>query len=162
MGRYNGGMVPLLAGLALLAVLFSAVSVTAQQPPAGQAPPADTPTPNVEIQTTPAPKPEGPKVMAPPLHYETTRPPDAGVYPYDVRVQHDPAFVEPFTGQWEGPTSSAKFGLSGWTSPNTPLGPSTIGYREIDGWFGFGFSIVWGGPPASARPASLRPAAPAR
>ena len=156
-------MAPLFAGLALLvAVLLSAASVTAQQPPAGQAPAAGTPTPNVEIQTKPEAKPEGPKVVAPPLHYETTRPPDAGDYRHDVRVEHDPAFIEPFTGRTEGPTSSAKFGLSGWTSPNTPVGPSVIGYQELNGWLGFGFSIVWGGPPASARPASLRPVAPAR
>lgn len=145
------------ASLALLGVLLAPVSGLAQQGPAGQAPPAD-----VQIQAAPEPRPEGAKVVPPPLHYETTRPPDAADYGKDVRVEHDPAFVEPFTGRIEGPTSTGQYGLSGWTSPNTPLGPSVIGYREINGWFGFGFSIVWGGPPASARPASLRPVAPAR
>ena len=144
------------AVLTVGAVLLTAVSATAQTPP-GTTPPA---APDVEIQTTPEPKPETPKVVPPPLHYDQTRPPESGLYGrHDVRVEHDPAFIEPFTGTAEGTTWSAHYGLSGWTSPNTPVGPSIIGYRELNGYLGFGFSIVWG--PAPPRPASLRPAAPA-
>jgi hypothetical protein len=140
------------------ALVLGATSAMAQTP--GAAPPSSgASAPDVQIQTTPERKPEGAKVIAPPLHYEQTRPPESGTYRQDVRVEHDPAFIEPFTGSFENDTSSGQYGLSGWTSPNTPVGPSIIGYREINGYLGFGFSIVWGGPPA--RPVSLRPA-PAR
>jgi hypothetical protein len=144
---------------ALAAVLFAATCALAQTPGAPPAAPA-TPPADVEIQTTPQAKPEGAKVVPPPLHYDRTRPSDAGNYGHDVRVEHDPAFIEPFTGDAEGSTWTAHYGVSGWTSPNTPVGPSTIGYRELNGYLGFGLSIVWG--PAPPRPASLRPAAPSR
>ncbi len=139
--------------MSMLAAAMLAAPVSAQQAP-----------PGVQIETTPQPESERrAKVVAPGLHYETTRPPDAGNYPYDVRVEHDPAFIEPFTVKTEGTSSSGQFGLSGWTSPNTPVGPSVIGYREVSGWFGLGFSMVWNGPPASARPAASRlPSAPVR
>ena len=143
------------ARLAAVALTLIAGPVLAQQPPAG------APAPNVEIQTTPEARPEAVRAVPPPLHYDTTRPSESGTYRHDVRVEHEPAFIEPFTGRFESPTSSGQYGLSGWTSPNTPVGPSIIGYREINGYLGFGFSIVWGGPPASARPAAMRPAAPA-
>jgi hypothetical protein len=139
------------------ALLLGATSATAQTPGTSPTSPG-TQSPDVQIQTTPERRPEA-KIVAPPLHSEQTRPPDSGSYRYDVRVEHDPAFIEPFTGSFANDTSSGQYGLSGWTSPNTPVGPSIIGYREINGYLGFGFSIVWGGPPA--RPASLRPA-PAR
>jgi len=147
-------MAPRVAVLTLGAVFFTAVCATAQTP--------GTPTPpDVEIEATPQPKPEALKVVPPPLHYDQTRTPESGRYGrQDVRVEHDPAFIEPFTGTAEGTTWSAQYGLSGWMSPNTPVGPSSMGYQELNGYLGFGFSIVWG--PAPPRPASLRPAAPAR
>ena len=143
-------------------VLVGALVVTRAE--AQTAPPAASTPPGVQIETTPAPSPERPAVIVPPgLHYETTRPTDAGNYPHDVRVEHDPAFIEPFAQGYETTTSSGHFGLAGWTSPNTPVGPSVIGYREVNGWFGFGFSIVWGGPPRAARPVPAGlPTAPVR
>ena len=137
----------------MLAAALLAVPVCAQQTP-----------PGVQIESTPESKSERPAaVVAPGLHYETTRPPDSGNYPYDVRVEHDPAFIEPFTAATQGTSSSGQFGLSGWTSPNTPVGPSVIGFREVSGWFGLGFSIVWNGPPVPGRPAPAKlPLAPVR
>src|SRR5678809_939165 len=79
--RYNNGMTRSAASLALLGVLLAPVSGLAQ-PAAAQAPPAD-----VQIEAAPEPKPEGAKVVPPPLHYETTRPPDATDYGHDVRVE---------------------------------------------------------------------------
>jgi hypothetical protein len=114
--------------------------------------------PGVQIETTPQAESERRATVVPPgLHDEITRPQASGTYPYDVRVQHDPAFIEPFTMKIEGTSSSAQLGLSGWTSPNTPVGPSISGFREVSGWLGFGFSIVWNGPPASGRPTPAKP-----
>jgi hypothetical protein len=109
----------------------------------------------VEIKAKPPATEPRPEVVPPGLRYETTRPPDADAYPQAPLVEHDPAFIEPFTADLESPTSTGKLGLSGWTSPNTPVGPSQE-YREISGWLAAGFSWVWGGPP----PARTR--APAR
>jgi hypothetical protein len=95
------------------------------------------------------------RVVAPPLHYETTRPPDADVYPYPqgVKVEHDPAFIEPLAGRYETTSGSGRFGLSGWTSPNPPVGSPVSGWRDVSGWFALGFSVTWDGPPApKARP----------
>jgi hypothetical protein len=141
-------------GVMVLLAALPVVTVHAQQ----QA------QPGVRIETTPQTESERrATVVAPGLHYETTRPPDSGNYPYDVRVQHDPAFIEPFTMRIEGTSSSAQLGLSGWTSPNTPVGPSISGFREVSGWLGFGFSVVWNGPPAAKRPAPAKlPPAPVR
>jgi len=144
-----------LAGLVVI-VLTAVLLVTRVE--AQTAPPAAPQPPGVQIETTPAPSPERPVAIIPPgLHYETTRPPESGVYPHDyVRVEHDPAFIEPFVQSYETNTQSGHYGLAGWTSPNTPVGPPII-YREVSGWPGFGFSIVWGGPPR-ARPGGLPPA----
>jgi hypothetical protein len=140
-------------GLVLLVAALLAAPVSAQQAPSG-----------VQIETTPQPKGERPAAVVPsPLHYETTRAPDTGKYSTDVRVEHDPAFIEPFTATFEDAASSGQYGLAGWTSPNMPVGPSVIAYREVPGWVGFGFSIVWGGPPRPGRPLPAKaPAAPTR
>jgi hypothetical protein len=137
-------------GTCVLSAMLAAPALAQQTPP------------GVQIETQPEAPPERAKIVPPGLHYETTRPPDANDYPVDIRVEHDPAFIEPFTVKTEGTSSSGQYGLSGWTSPNTPVGPSVLGYREISGWFGLGFSIVWNGPPPK-RPASFqRPFAPVR
>ena len=108
----------------------------------------------VKIETArPAPpKPPEARVVPPPLHYEQTRPRDADFYPYGTKVEHDPAFVEPFAGSYQTSTTSGRFGLSGWTAPNAPIGSEATLARQTNGWFALGFSVTWDGPPA--RPAA--------
>ena len=106
----------------------------------------------VKIETTrPSKAPEA-RVVAPPLHYEQTRPRDADFYPYGTRVEHDPAFVEPFSGTYQTSTNSGRYGLSGWTAPNPPVGSEASLWRQTNGWFALGFSVTWDGP--GARPAA--------
>ena len=93
------------------------------------------------------PSPE-PRVVAPPLHYETTRPPDADYYVPPAMVEHDPAFIEPLASQYQTPTGSGRIGFAGWVSPNLPVGGAAGAYREDFGVLGFGFSVTWDGPPA--------------
>jgi hypothetical protein len=98
------------------------------------------------------PAPPEARVVAPPLHYEQTRPRDADFYPYGTRVEHDPAFVEPFSGTYQTSTNSGRYGLSGWMAPNPPVGSEASLWRQTNGWFALGFSVTWDGPPA--RPAA--------
>jgi len=99
---------------------------------------------------TPAPTRE-PRVIAPGLLYET-RPSDENYYPGAApSVPYDPAFIRPFTREVQTADSTGRVGLSGWTSPNTPVGSSGTGQREINGWLGFGITWTWGGPPTTAR-----------
>jgi hypothetical protein len=87
------------------------------------------------------------EIIAPGMVYEVTRPSDSDYYPGGTRVEHDPAFIEPFTSPIETRTMTGRLGLSGWTSPNAPVGAEATGHREISGWFGIGFSVTWNGPP---------------
>jgi len=96
-------------------------------------------------QTT---KPPEPRIVTPPLHYETSRPPDADYYVPNVMVEHDPAFIEPLSSKYETPSGSGRIGIAGWVSPNTPVSGAGTGYRESWGVFGLGFSVTWDGPPA--------------
>jgi hypothetical protein len=101
----------------------------------------------VEIE---AQKPEPERrfeIIAPGMVYEVTRPSESDFYPGGTKVEHDPAFVEPFTSRIETRTMTGRMGLSGWTSPNPPVGAESTGHREISGWFGIGFSVTWNGPP---------------
>jgi hypothetical protein len=65
-----------------------------------------------------------------------------------VRVRHEPAFIEPFVGQTQGGT---KYGLSGWTSPTTPVG-SYVSQEPWarSGWFALGFTVVWDSVPTGS------------
>lgn len=126
------GRATLLVALAVgLAVQFVAAPAGAQNP--------------VEIRTK-APAPEKPQqvhIVEPgPATREVTRPREADFYPgSDVRLRHEPAFIEPFAGETQGGT---KYGLSGWTSPATPVG-SYVAQESWarTGWPALGFSIVW-------------------
>ena len=89
-----------------------------------------------------------PRIVTPPLLYETTRPPDADYYFPNVMVEHDPAFIEPFSSKYQTPTGSGRMGLAGWTSPNLPVGGTLGAYQASWGVLGFGFSVTWDGPPA--------------
>jgi hypothetical protein len=106
----------------------------------------------VKIETTRKSEREA-RVVPPPLHYQTSRPPDADVYPRGTRVEHDPAFIEPFAGSYQTSTNSGRYGLSGWTSPNPPIGAESTNWKEVNGWFALGFSVTWDGPPARVVPA---------
>jgi hypothetical protein len=134
----------LIVGLGLLIALPAA----AQQGVVPQA--AQPPKPGVEIKSTAPVGVERPaRVVAPPLHYETTRPPDVEFYTEgSTRVEHDPAFIEPFAAQYETASGSGRYGLSGWTAPNAPIGSESTLKREVSGWFAIGFSVTWDGPPA--------------
>jgi len=92
---------------------------------------------------TPPPKPaeEGLAIIAPaPSVRESTRVRESEFYPgEDVRVRHEPAFIQGLSkAPAKGPIR--RYGLSGWTSPSG-LGDSQA--VQENGWFSFGFSIVW-------------------
>ncbi|MBI3636499.1 MAG: hypothetical protein HY216_09870 [Candidatus Rokubacteria bacterium] len=80
--------------------------------------------------------------IAPELQYEITAPDDGDYYPPGPRVRHDPAFFE----GGSAPTETGRIGLAGWTSPNSH--GHQAGWKEITGWFGLGFAVSWGAPPA--------------
>jgi hypothetical protein len=135
--RYNDlmrvTMTLLLAGLGLLVALPAAAQV--------------------EIQSKSAPQERPARIVTPPLHYETSKPPDHDFYPSGPKVGHDPAFIEPLAIKYETPSSSGRVGLSGWTAPNQPVAGAVGGFRDVSGWFALGFSVTWDGPPPpKARP----------
>ena len=105
---------------------------------------------DVKIQVPP-PRRERPDALGAPGTQDRGRPSDHDFYPDGPRVGHDPGFVEPLSAEYEGTDSSGRVGVSGWTAPNAPLGPEVAGYRENTGWFGFGISVTWGGPPPPPR-----------
>jgi hypothetical protein len=115
----------------------------------GAASPALAQTP-VEIQASAPEKPPQIRIVEPtPATREATRPREADFYGTDVRVRHQPAFIEPFVGQTQGGT---KYGLSGWTSPSTPVGSlvSQEPWARSPGWFSLGLTVVWDSPPAAS------------
>jgi len=118
------------------AVCWGLLAVTS--PAAAQAP--------VEIRATAPEKPRQIRIVEPsPATREATRPREADFYGEDVRVRHEPAFIEPFVG--EAPRG-AKYGLSGWTAPATPVGSLVSqGERQTSGWPSLGFTVVWGSAP---------------
>ena len=104
----------------------------------------------VEIQASAPEKPPQIRIVEPtPATREATRPREADFYGTDVRVRHQPAFIEPFVGQTQGGT---KYGLSGWTSPSTPVGSlvSQEPWARSPGWFSLGLTVVWDSPPAAS------------
>jgi hypothetical protein len=103
----------------------------------------------VEIRATAPEKPPQLRIVEPsPATREATRPREADFYREDVRVRHEPAFIEPFVGQTQGGT---KYGLSGWTSPTTPVG-SYVSQEPWarSGWFALGFTVVWDSVPSAS------------
>ena len=129
--------------IAILAALVALVVVPA--------PPADAQ--QVKIETTRKPPEREARIVPPPLHYETSRPPDEDVYPRGTKVEHDPAFIEPFARSYQTTKGSGWFGLSGWTAPNPPYGAEATNWKEVNGWFALGFSVTWDGPPPRVGPA---------
>ena len=113
-----------------------------------------------DVKIDAPPPPREPRIITPGLLYET-RPREESIYPgYAPTVPHDPAFIRPFTTEVETPTSTGRLGLSGWTAPTLPVGPSGTGLRENTGSLNFGFGWTWGGPPPRSRQAGSPDAQP--
>lgn len=132
-GMIHGVVAVLLAGLVVASLIPTRAG--AQDP--------------VELHTTAPEKPPQLRIEDPtPATRDATRPREADFYREDVRVRHQPAFIEPFVGQTEGGT---KYGLSGWTSPTTPVG-SYVSQEPWarGGWFALGFTLVWDSVPAGS------------
>ena len=97
---------------------------------------------NLDVKTsTPPGDPRELEIVAPsPGAREVNRPREADFYREDIRVRHEPGFVEPLTTRpASGPIK--KVGLSGWTAP--PGRGDGVAQHETSGWFGFGLSITW-------------------
>ena len=97
---------------------------------------------NLDVKTSAPPgDPRELEIVAPsPGAREVSRPREADFYREDIRVRHEPGFVEPLTTRpASGPIK--KIGLSGWTAP--PGRGDGVAQHETSGWFGFGLSIIW-------------------
>jgi hypothetical protein len=86
-------------------------------------------------------------IIPPTTEPTRSRPADAEYHPSTSGVIHDPAFFESASVK----TETGRYGLAGWTAPNSPQGPD---YREINGWPSFGFAITWSAAPR--KPATER------
>lgn len=105
----------------------------------------------IEIGATAPEKPRQLHIVEPsPATREATRPREANFYREDVRVRHQPAFIEPFVGETQG---GAKYGLSGWTAPATPVG-SLVSQQpwSTTGWPALGITVIWDSGPARRAP----------
>jgi hypothetical protein len=70
--------------------------------------------------------------------------PEAALYPRDVGVRLNPAFIEPLVSQYESKTAGVvRLGLAGWTAPNVPVVGAQSGAGEVNGWLSLGFSLTW-------------------
>ena len=97
---------------------------------------------SLDVKTsTPPGDPRELEIVAPsPGARDVSRPREADFYREDIRVRHEPGFVEPLTARpASGPIK--KVGLSGWTAP--PGRGDGVAQHETSGWFGFGLSIIW-------------------
>jgi len=109
---------------------------------------------SVEMETVPPQLPHFEIVPPSPATREATKPLEADFYREDVRVRHEPAFIEPFVGKTPG---GNQYGLSGWTAPNIPVGSwGSQGYGADSGVFALGITFLFDYPPpkGAPRPAS--------
>src|SRR2546430_709273 len=83
-----------------------------------------------------APSPQ--RATLPSLQYEATQPGDDNYPLGGVRILYAPAFSPQFSAPIEPPPSPGRGGLAGGSTPNPPLGGSDGGFREVNGWLGFG------------------------
>ena len=96
----------------------------------------------VEVEAT-APAPPKFEIIRPEVPgSEITRPRDADIYRGDPVINHDPAFIEPFTTE----TETGRMGLAGWGSPVGVVTTDAPAGMRQPGWLSFGFAITWGGP----------------
>ena len=99
----------------------------------------------VEMETVPAPAPRFEIVPPSPTTREASKPAEAGFYREDIRVRHEPAFIEPFVGRTRG---GNQYGLSGWTAPNIPVGSlASQGYQNDSGVLALGITFLFDYPP---------------
>jgi len=124
-------------GLALAGLLaLASAGPAAAQAPAAPPPPAA----GVELKSGAEATPKF-ELSAPPAVREGTRPREADFYPEDVRIRHEPAFVEPLTHRPKaGPVK--KLGASLWTAP-AARGSALSSPPDAPGWLGFGFTLIW-------------------
>jgi hypothetical protein len=115
----------------------------------------------VDIRATP-PAPERPDFVTPGPQLDITEPRENQWYPEGVRVPYDPAFIAPFSTEYETPTTRGQYGVAGWSSQNLPVGPTGAMYREQAGWLSFGFAFTWGAPPRRVAPAAKPASVPRR
>ena len=124
-----------MSAVALTAVLGALGGVIMSSSPAASQ--------DVRMQRTPIERELG--IISPATDPARSRPAD-DYYPATSGVIHDPAFFEALSAK----TRTGRYGLAGWSSPNSPAGAD---YREINGWLSFGFAFTWAPPPsASPRP----------
>jgi hypothetical protein len=109
---------------------------------------------SVEMETAPPQLPHFEIVPPSPATRDATKPLEADFYREDVRIRHEPAFIEPFVGKTAG---GNQYGLSGWTAPNIPVGSlASRGYQDDTGAFALGITFLFDYPPQSApRPAPV-------
>ena len=88
-------------------------------------------------------------IIPPTTEPARSRPEDADYYPESSSVIQEPAFFEALSKE----TETGRFGLAGWSSPNSPVGAD---YSEINGWLTFGFAFTWASPPVPAKPTPAR------
>src|SRR5262245_21629077 len=99
----------------------------------------------VEMETAPPHAPRFEIVPPSQATREATKPSDADFYREDVRVRHEPAFIEPFVGRTK---AGNEYGLSGWTAPNIPVGSlASQGYQNDSGVLAIGFTFLFDYPP---------------
>jgi hypothetical protein len=109
--------------------------------------------------TSPEPSPKAPGIRlerSMPLEQRGTR--DNEYYPgYNVKSEHNPAFVQPFVKTIPTSQSSGvKVGLSGWTAPAVPYDIPQAG-----GGAAFGITLMWFVPvPAPSSPPAPEGTAP--
>jgi hypothetical protein len=94
---------------------------------------------DVRMERTPFERELG--IIPPTTEPARSRPEDADYYPNTGGIIHEPAFFESLSAKTEG---GGRFGLAGWSSPNSPSGAD---YSEINGWLSFGFAFTWSSPP---------------
>ena len=106
----------------------------------------------VEIRSTTPDQGKHFEIVQPsPATREASKPREADFYGDDVRVRHEPAFIEPFTTVT---SEGTLIGVSGWTAPAAPVGSLVSqGNQQTSGWLSFGVTFIWDWVPA-ARPVS--------
>src|SRR3989442_40393 len=113
-----------------------------------------------------APSPQ--RATLPSLQYEATQPSDDNSPLGSVPTLYAPAFSPQFPRPIKTPPPTGRGALAGGPPPTPPLGGSDGGFREVNGWLGFGLAVSWGGPPPHkaptrrAEPKATAPSEPAR